>query len=61
MKIFGWILIVIGVLAGFGMIVGGQAPTPFVNIIIGAVLIHKAKQKEEEQKEKENWEKGDKQ
>ena len=59
MKILGWVFVIIGVIAGFGMIAGGHAPTPFVNIIIGAVLIHKANEKEEEQKEKENWEKGD--
>lgn len=57
MKVWGWILIVFGVLSGFGAAIGGHSPAPLVWAVIGIYLLHRAKREKEKNEEKENWNK----
>jgi len=56
MKTFGWICIVIGALAFWGAALkGNNATGPVFLLGLGVFLVHRAGQKEQEQKDKENW------
>ncbi|MBE6200184.1 MAG: hypothetical protein E7138_07815 [Rikenellaceae bacterium] len=55
MKTWGWILLIIGIVAGIGAIAGGSSPAPFFWAILGGYLLHRAKTKEQEEKDKEKW------
>lgn len=57
MKIFGWICIIIGVLSFFGAALKGNNVTgPCFWFGLGIYLVHRANQKEQEQKDKDEWE-----
>jgi len=56
MKTAGWICIVLGSLSLLGKILaGGSAFGPFFWIGLGLFLLHHAKQKAQEKRDKENW------
>lgn len=55
MKIWGWILIIFGSLSGLGSIIGGANPVGFAFLVLGLYLLHRAKEKKEEQNNKEKW------
>ena len=55
MKIFGWFLLITGILSGIGSIIAGHSLAPFVWAILGAYLLHRANVKEQEEKDKEKW------
>lgn len=56
MKTFGWICIVIGSLAFLGAAFRGHNVTgPVFWLGLGIFLVHRAGQKKQEQKDKEDW------
>ncbi|MBQ7985326.1 MAG: hypothetical protein IJ250_06800 [Bacteroidales bacterium] len=63
MKIWGIILIIAGI-CGFIQLIAsaGQAPVhlgyTIIFLVLGIYLVHRANQKKQEQKDKENWDKG---
>ena len=57
MKVWGWILVIFVSFSVLGSIIGGSSPAGVFFIVFGAYLLHRAKQKEIERKEKEEWSK----
>lgn len=56
MKTFGWIFIIIGALAFLGASLKGNNVTgPVFWLGLGIFLIYRARQKKQEQKDKEDW------
>lgn len=56
MKKAGWFLIVFGSLSFLGCLRGGLNPSgPLFWIGLGAYLVHRGKQKEQEEIDKEEW------
>lgn len=58
MKIAGIILIVFGSLSLLGFLfnpTGGASAGGLLFIVLGAYLVHRAKQKKKEKQEKQNW------
>lgn len=56
MKIFGWILLVLGFLATVGALGGGNSPVGGIFfIVLGAYLLSKAAKKAKEKQDKEKW------
>lgn len=56
MKLFGWICIVIGAFSFLGAAIKGHNVTgPTFWLGLGIFLVHRAKQKEQEQKDKNDW------
>lgn len=58
MKTWGWVLLIFGSLSFLGAIIVGKA-SPMGGMFfaaLGAYLIHRAKQKKEEDKKKKEWE-----
>lgn len=58
MKTVGWVIIVLGVLSFIGCLTGGNSISgPLFLIGLGAYLVHRGRQKEREEQEKDEWEK----
>ncbi|MBQ2187454.1 MAG: hypothetical protein II401_02680 [Bacteroidales bacterium] len=67
MKTFGWVLIVFAILnfivflvaasSGSTDAAGGQIGAALLLGVLGAFLVHRGKQKEQEQKDREEWNK----
>lgn len=56
MKIWGWILLVFGVLSTFGSLIAGNPLTGGLFFsVLGAYLIHCANKRQEEKKDKDKW------
>lgn len=60
MRTLGWILIVFGSVSAWGSITHGRPPAGLVLIVFGAYMLHRAKEKEIEQDNKEKWKEGQK-
>lgn len=68
MRVFGWICVVLGalnLLIGIGISgsypeqAGSKLGGGVMILVLGIFLLYRANKKEEEQKDKEKWEKGD--
>lgn len=56
MKTTGWVLLIIGILGCFGALMAGHNITgPVFWGALGAYLIYRANQKEQEKKDKDAW------
>lgn len=59
MKTFGWTCVVIGGLAFLGAVLKGHnAIGPSFWVALGVFLLYRSNQKEQEQKDKDNWANG---
>lgn len=56
MKIFGWILLILGILATVGALAGGSSPVGGIFfIVLGAYLLSRAAKKAKEKQDKVKW------
>ena len=61
MKIWGYILLILGSLSFIGTLRGGTGSVgPLFWAVLGAYLISRAKKKEQEKADKDNWANGNK-
>lgn len=59
MKVWGYVLLILGALSFIGALMGGSSPVGGLFwTVLGVYLLSRAKKKEEEKKDKENWMKG---
>lgn len=57
MKICGWVFLILGILSFIGALSAGRAPIGGAFwAVLGAYLIHRSKQKQEEARKKKEWE-----
>lgn len=55
MKVWGWVLIILGSLSSIGSIISENTPVGITSVVLGMYLLHRAKENENEQKEKDEW------
>ena len=56
MRVFGWILLVLGLLSFIGCMMGGDSGIgPLLLIVLGTYLISRANKKRKEEEKKKKW------
>ena len=56
MRVFGWIMLVLGVISLFGALFTGYGLLSCILwIVLGAYLIHRANQKDKEKEDRDKW------
>ena len=59
MRILGWILLVLGILATVASLLAGHGLAGILWVVLGAYFIHRANQKDQEKEDKDKWERGE--